>query len=69
MVRSGRLELAGAIPAAELTEAATRVDNEALVAFINLLERIAEGLRANAAARLALERAMLAWPSTAPMTR
>lgn len=62
MVRAGRPDVAGASHAVELSEAAQTVDDEALVAFINLLERIAEGLRANAAPRLALERAMLAWP-------
>jgi DNA polymerase-3 subunit delta' len=69
MVRSGRPEVVGASHTVELTEAAARVDGEELVAFINLLERIAEGLRANAAPRLALERAMLAWPTTRPASR
>jgi DNA polymerase III delta prime subunit len=64
IVRSGRPELAGSSQAVELAKAAESLRDEGLVAFINLLERTAEGLRANAAPRLALERAMLAWPLT-----
>jgi hypothetical protein len=62
MVRSGREGLAAAAQQVELDGIAGSVDDEGLVAFITLLERIADGLRLNAAPRLALERAMLAWP-------
>lgn len=60
---SGRPQLA---PAAQLLPdleaAARRVTGPQLVAFAALLERIRAGLLENAAPRLALERAMLAWP-------
>jgi hypothetical protein len=64
LARRGRPELAAAsehLP--ELDDVAGALDERELVAFINLLERTADGLRANAAARLAVERAMLAWPT------
>jgi hypothetical protein len=64
VARTGRHELAAAgqhLP--ELPDVAAAIDGGELVAFINLLERTAEGLRANAAPRLAIERAMLAWPT------
>ncbi len=48
-----------------LAAAAARLDPEALSAFLELLERIDDGLRQNAAPRLALEMAMLVWPSLA----
>ena len=40
------------------------VDRRELIAFLELAGRIADGLRENAAPRLALEIAMLAWPQT-----
>ncbi len=40
------------------------VDRRELIAFLVLAGRIADGLRENAAPRLALEIAMLAWPRT-----
>lgn len=46
-----------------LEAAAARLDPAALSAFLELLERIDDGLRQNAAPRLALEVAMLGWPS------
>jgi len=42
---------------------AGRLDAASLISFLALLERIDEGLRQNAAPRLALEVAMLAWPA------
>ena len=57
----------GPAPAASLLTgleaAAARLDPVALSAFLELLERIDDGLRQNAAPRLALEVAMLGWPS------
>jgi hypothetical protein len=41
-----------------------RIEAGALVEFIGVLESVVEGLRANGAPRLAMERAMLAWPVT-----
>jgi hypothetical protein len=62
----GRAELA---PAAGLVpgvrDAAQRLSPASLLAFVALLEQIAAGLRENAAPRLALEVAMLAWPTAA----
>jgi DNA polymerase-3 subunit delta' len=57
----------GAIaPATHLVEdlpaSAVAIGRKPLVAFIRLLERVRDGLRTNAAPRLALEVAMLAWP-------
>ena len=46
----------------EIASLGTRVGTEPLLAMIRLLERIHDGLRENAAPRLALETAMLAWP-------
>jgi hypothetical protein len=46
-----------------LEAAAAKLDPRALSAFLELLERIDDGLRQNAAPRLALEVAMLGWPS------
>lgn len=48
--------------APEIDRIGTRIGVPALVAMIRLLERIHDGLRENAAPRLALEVAMLAWP-------
>lgn len=47
---------------ADLARTAARLDVAELAGMIRLLERISEGLRENAGPRLALERAMLAWP-------
>jgi len=61
---AGRSELApaaGLLP--DVEAAARRIPTASLVRFIELLERIDEGLRQNAAPRLALEVAMLAWPT------
>jgi len=61
---AGRIELAAASQLVDdLQAAARRVARHELVAFIAVLERISDGLRANAAPRLALEMAMLAWPT------
>jgi hypothetical protein len=65
MTAAGREDLAPAarlIP--DLPGAARQMPTAALLAFIELLERIREGLRQSAAPRLALEVAMLAWPTT-----
>jgi hypothetical protein len=47
----------------ELPDFARRIGAPSWVAFIGLLERIHEGLRESAAPRLAMEVAMLEWPS------
>lgn len=64
---AGRPSLA---PADELLDGlgpvARRVGVTPLTAFVGLLERIREALRQNAAPRLALEMAMLAWPQDPP---
>ena len=64
LANAGRAALA---PSAQLvdglTAAASGIDRNRLIAFIRLLDRIQEGLRTNAAPRLAMEVAMLAWPS------
>jgi DNA polymerase III delta prime subunit len=61
---AGRPELAAsAAYDAELQGLAERIGQPALRDFIALLERIRDGLRLNAAPRLALEVAMLAWPT------
>ena len=66
VTRAGRGEDA---PGTELFEdlaaAAQAVDSTELTRFIGLLETIHEGLAQNASPRLALEVAMLAWPSAA----
>ena len=58
---------ADAAPAGELLPdlsiAAQQVGSRPLAEFIGLLERIHDGLAQNAAPRLALEVAMLAWPT------
>jgi DNA polymerase-3 subunit delta' len=64
MTGAGRVELAAAAQlVGDLRAAAEDVARHQLIAFIALLERVADGLRANAAPRLALEMAMLAWPT------
>ena len=61
---SGRAELAAsAAYDAELQDLAEQIGQPALRDFIALLERMRDGLRLNAAPRLALEVAMLAWPT------
>jgi urease accessory protein UreF len=63
---AGRPEIAAtATLDPELQAIAMRIGQAALRDFIALLERIRDGLRQNAAPRLALEVAMLAWPSHA----
>lgn len=61
----------GIAPSAELltglTEAAARVPARPLASFVAALERIREGLLQNAAPKLAMEVAMLAWPSVSRM--
>jgi len=63
MMAVGRPELAAAERGTELERAANTIDRSALVTFLALAGRIADGLRENAAPRLALEVAMLAWPT------
>jgi hypothetical protein len=63
---AGRPQIAAAatlLP--DLQAVARRVGQPAIRDFIALLERIRDGLRQNAAPRLALEVAMLAWPTAA----
>jgi DNA polymerase III delta prime subunit len=64
LAAAGRAQLA---PSAQLldglADAAHAIGRDRLVAFIRLLDRIQDGLRTNAAPRLALEVAMLAWPT------
>ncbi len=66
VARAGRPELA---PSRELDpqleSVAAQLPSEEMIAMAALLERIDDGLRENAAPRLALEAAMLAWPSVA----
>jgi DNA polymerase III delta prime subunit len=65
LATAGRPDLAPAVqlvPGVQV--AAQRLGAQPLLAFVALLERIAAGLRENAAPRLALEVAMLAWPTT-----
>lgn len=66
VMRAGRAEVA---PGTELFDdlgaAAEGVDAQELMGFIRQLEAIHEGLAQNASPRLALEVAMLAWPTAA----
>jgi hypothetical protein len=48
--------------APEIGRLAERIGVPPMATMVRLLERIHEGLRANASPRLALEAAMLAWP-------
>ena len=61
-----RADRAGLAPTGELAPdlagLAGRIDVRQLTSAIRLLGRVADGLRENAAPRLALETAMLAWP-------
>jgi hypothetical protein len=64
---AGRAEMAAsAALEPELAAIAEGIGQPAIRDFIGLLERIRDGLRQNAAPRLALEVAMLAWPTQAP---
>jgi hypothetical protein len=64
---AGRPQIAAAAALEpELAAIAERIGQPAIRDFIALLERIRDGLRQNAAPRLALEVAMLAWPTQAP---
>jgi DNA polymerase-3 subunit delta' len=66
MAAAGRPALMAAeSPAGELQQAARGLDRRSLIAFLALTERITDGLRENAAPRLALEVAMLRWPTAA----
>ena len=64
---AGRPQLAPSVQLVDLASAEVgsvgRNGAGGLRSFLALLERIREGLRQNAAPRLALERAMLAWPA------
>ncbi len=63
LANAGREALA---PSAQLVDglatAGAGINRDQLVAFIRLLDRIQDGLRTNAAPRIAIEIAMLAWP-------
>jgi DNA polymerase III gamma/tau subunit len=64
---AGRPQIAAAAALEpELATIAERIGQPAIRDFIALLGRIRDGLRQNAAPRLALELAMLAWPTQAP---
>ena len=66
---AGRSDLApGMELGAELESLAGRLDGPPLLAMAERLERVHAGLRENAAPKLALEAAMLAWPML-PATR
>ena len=56
---------AGSALIPDLQEVASSIEQPAMRAFIGELERIRDALRVNAAPRLALEVAMLAWPTRA----
>ncbi len=63
VARAGRGDLAPSEElGADLARTTAGLDIAELVEMIRLLDRIGDGLRENAAPRLALERAMLAWP-------
>ena len=47
----------------DLERMATSVDPESIISFVHVLDRVREGLLQNAAPRLALEVALLSWPS------
>ncbi len=66
VVAAGRPEAAAAqelLP--DLAEAAGRTGVPALASFLGFLERVHAGLEQNASPRLALDAAMLAWPTIA----
>ena len=61
---AGRPDMApSAILELDVPGAAARVAPADLVAFINLMERMREGLRQSAAPQLAMQVAMLQWPT------
>ena len=63
VARAGRPDLAPGVELGEgIPEAARRLDAADLVRMAETLERVHAGLRENAAPRLSLEVAMLAWP-------
>ncbi len=67
VVAAGRPDAAAAqelLP--DLADAAGRVGISSVAAFIGLLERVHAGLEQNASPRLALDVAMLAWPTAGP---
>jgi hypothetical protein len=47
----------------DVAGAATRTDRAQMAGFIGLLERMREGLRQSAAPQLAMQVAMLSWPT------
>jgi hypothetical protein len=60
---AGRPELApGTELAPDVARIGPRLGSAAIIRAIRLLERIHDGLRENAAPRLAMEAAMLTWP-------
>jgi DNA polymerase-3 subunit delta' len=64
---AGRVELApGTELGSQLARDAARIGTAPLARTAHLLERIHDGLRENAAPRLALEAAMLTWPMLPP---
>jgi DNA polymerase-3 subunit delta' len=64
MAAVGRPQLTATMAAAgDLERAARQIQAGALIAFLSLAGRITDGLRENAAPRLALETAMLTWPT------
>lgn len=64
VVAAGRPDLApGAELGPELRASGGRLDSRSLAGFATFLERVHDGLRENAAPRLALETAMLHWPA------
>ena len=64
---AGRPEIAASVALdPDLPETATRIGGSSIRDFIGLLDRIRDGLRQNAAPRLALEVAMLTWPTLPP---
>jgi DNA polymerase-3 subunit delta' len=66
MATAGRPALMAAVtPAAELQQVAQGLDRRALISFLGLADRISDGLRESAAPRLAMEVAMLSWPTAA----
>ncbi|HEY8177545.1 MAG TPA: hypothetical protein VIH19_03010 [Candidatus Limnocylindria bacterium] len=65
MVAAGRPQLVAAVAQeGEMARVAELINRRQLIHFLVMAERIADGLRENAAPRLALEVAMLTWPRT-----
>lgn len=70
MAAAGRPQLVSSATDREQIESVGRsVDRGDLIAFLTLAGQITDGLRENAAPRLALQRAMLAWPRTGAAAR